>query len=82
MIIVLGDFGHIHCKNPKPYLLLQESLKRGCKYIYLPMHCPAEVILRYIAESLVTGFGVYNHTYNCWKLFENHQCTECTSYPL
>jgi hypothetical protein len=82
IIIVLGDFGHIHCKNPKPYLLLQESLKRGCRYIYLPMHCPAELILHFIAESLVKGFEIYTHKYNCWKLFEGHTCEECTSYPL
>jgi hypothetical protein len=82
LIVVLGDFGHIHCKNPKPYLLLQESLKRGCRYVYVPMECPADLLIGFLAESILKGFQIHTHRYNCWKLFENHECAECSSYPL
>ena len=26
-ILVIGDFGHMHCKNPTPYLMIKETLK-------------------------------------------------------
>jgi hypothetical protein len=82
LVIVLGDFGHIHCKNPKPYLLLQETLRRGCNYIYIPVHYDAPSILGILAESIQTGFQVHQHKYTCWRFLEGKDCDKCESSPL
>jgi hypothetical protein len=81
-IFVIGDFGHIHCKNPKPYMLLQETLKRGCSYMYVPIDYPALYLFRLMSDVIQNGFQPYTHTYNCWKINELQDCKECTSNPL
>ena len=73
-IYVLGDFDHIHCKNPKPYFLLQDTLQRNCKYTYLPPHLPGHLIINLIANDIINGGSPFQHTYRCWK-----SCLECSS---
>jgi hypothetical protein len=81
-IIVIGDFGHVHCTNPKPYMMLQETLKRGCNYMYLPIDCPAMYLLQVIYETIQHNFQPHTHIYNCWKKRELNDCHECLSNPL
>jgi hypothetical protein len=81
-IFVIGDFGHVHCKNPKPYLMLQETLKRGCNYMYVPIDCPAMYVLQCMYETIQNGFRPHTHLYTCWKIHELHHCQECMSTPF
>ena len=74
---VLGDFGHIHCKNPKPYMLLEETLARGCHYCYLPVHWDAYQIISAILDAVHNGFPTFQHHYTCWRHLEGHQCSHC-----
>ena len=73
-IYVLGDFDHIHCKNPKPYFLLQESLRRNCHYMYIPPYLPANLIISFISNHISLGAPPFPHIYRCWK-----SCLECSN---
>jgi hypothetical protein len=82
LVVVLGDFGHIHCKNPKPYTLLQETLARRNNYVYLPVHYDASTILTILREGVETGFQVHHHHYRCWRFLEGKTCDQCLASPL
>lgn len=69
---VIGDFGHIHCKNPKPYLMLNETIRRGCKYYYIPVHWPAFYILSFVIQQMNNPDEGYKHSCICWK-----DCLDC-----
>ena len=77
-ILVIGDFGHMHCKNPTPYLMIKETLMRGCEYYYLSMRVSCMEVLNKL-EGLINANEVqYKHTLRCWKMVEkNESCNGC-----
>lgn len=76
IIFVIGDNDQLHCKNPKPYFLLKDSLDRGCKYVYLPWHAPADYIISIILYSFQNTIPFYQHKCRCWK-----NCDDCKKIP-
>ena len=77
-ILVIGDFGHLHCKNPTPYLMIKETLIRGCKYYYLPMYVNYIEVLRKLQQIMNCNEEEYKHKLCCWKMVEkNESCNGC-----
>lgn len=72
-ILVLNEiFDHLHLKNPRPFMLLGDSIKRGSRYYYASPSIPFHSCVEYIHLIKNNQVSPYIHRMKCYK-----ECVYC-----
>jgi hypothetical protein len=66
-ILVLNEiFDHLHLKNPRPFMLLGDSVKRGSIYYYACPSIPFDTCVKYV-HIIEYRVNPYVHKLKCYK---------------